>query len=143
MEPGSLVFSSLFTGRSKLPLIQVTTCLSTVAWHIPLNFFAYDERGDMCHLQTANLEGFDIERSISLVPSDGEFALATYRASHAITPPYRLQVNVESDAASEYKVCLADVGRVGEGPWDVQRVGWDGSELQVVMQRDARVLKRL
>ena len=73
------------------------------------------------YVQTANLEAFDTERSISLVPSDGEFALATYRTSHAITPPYRLQVNVESDAASEYKVRAGGASSKelggGEGFW--------------------------
>lgn len=54
--------------------------------------------------QVANLELFDVERSISLVPPDGEFALANYRTSHGIRPPFRLSIGTEPDAASEYKV---------------------------------------
>jgi len=54
--------------------------------------------------QVANLELFDVERSISLVPPDGEFALCNYRTSHGIRPPFRLSVGTEPDAASDHKV---------------------------------------
>jgi hypothetical protein len=47
---------------------------------------------------------FDVERSITLVPPDGEFALANYRTSHGIRPPFRLSVGTEPDAASDHKV---------------------------------------
>jgi hypothetical protein len=56
-------------------------------------------------LQVADLSLFDVERSISLVPPDGEFALANYRTSHGIRPPFRLSVGTEPDAASDHKVC--------------------------------------
>jgi AP-4 complex subunit mu-1 len=52
----------------------------------------------------ANLELFDVERSISLVPPDGEFALVNYRTSHGIRPPFRLTIHTEADAASDHKV---------------------------------------
>jgi hypothetical protein len=59
------------------------------------------------HVQVANLEAFDTERSISLVPPDGEFALANYRTSHALRLPFRLSISTESDPASDHKVgCL-------------------------------------
>lgn len=47
-----------------------------------------------------------MERSISLVPPDGEFALANYRTSHGIRPPFRLSVGTEPDEASDHKVCV-------------------------------------
>jgi hypothetical protein len=56
------------------------------------------------HAQVANLEAFDTERSISLVPPDGEFALANYRTSHALRLPFRLSISTESDPASDHKV---------------------------------------
>jgi hypothetical protein len=54
--------------------------------------------------QVANLEAFDTERSITLVPPDGEFALANYRTSHALRLPFRLSITTESDPASDHKV---------------------------------------
>ncbi|GBF92450.1 AP-4 complex subunit mu [Raphidocelis subcapitata] len=53
--------------------------------------------------EAANLDAFDSERSISLVPPDGEFALLNYRTTHAIRPPFRLSVSVEPDGASDRK----------------------------------------
>lgn len=53
--------------------------------------------------QVANLEAFDTERSISLVPPDGEFALVNYRTSHGLRLPFRLTVNTERDAAADDK----------------------------------------
>eukprot|EP00878_Enallax_costatus_P022779 GHUV01024189.1.p1 GENE.GHUV01024189.1~~GHUV01024189.1.p1 ORF type:complete len:320 (+),score=69.87 GHUV01024189.1:300-1259(+) len=54
--------------------------------------------------ECANLDAFDTERSISLVPPDGEFALANYRTSHGLRPPFRLSITTEADAASDHKV---------------------------------------
>jgi AP-4 complex subunit mu-1 len=47
---------------------------------------------------------FESERSITLVPPDGEFALANYRTSHGIRPPFRVSIGTEPDAASSDKV---------------------------------------
>lgn len=57
-------------------------------------------------LQCANLDAFDTERSISLVPPDGEFALANYRTSHGLRPPFRLSIITEPDMTSDMKVRL-------------------------------------
>ncbi|KAF8070972.1 AP4M [Scenedesmus sp. PABB004] len=56
--------------------------------------------------ECANLDAFDVERSISLVPPDGEFALANYRTSHGLRPPFRLSIATESDAASDHKAVV-------------------------------------
>lgn len=56
--------------------------------------------------EVADLSLFDVERSISLVPPDGEFALANYRTSHGIRPPFRLSVGTEPDAASDHKAMV-------------------------------------
>eukprot|EP00879_Flechtneria_rotunda_P017330 GHRR01018154.1.p1 GENE.GHRR01018154.1~~GHRR01018154.1.p1 ORF type:complete len:327 (+),score=106.14 GHRR01018154.1:855-1835(+) len=61
---------------------------------------------DVTFHEVANLDAFDTERSISLVPPDGEFALANYRTSHGLRPPFRLNITTESDAASEYKAVV-------------------------------------
>ncbi len=55
----------------------------------------------------ANLESFDVDRSISLVPPEGEFALLNYRTSTAgFKPPFRLQATLEPDPASQQKALL-------------------------------------
>jgi AP-4 complex subunit mu-1 len=43
------------------------------------------------------------------VPPDGEFALANYRTSHGVRPPFRLSVGTEPDAASNTKVSVGCV----------------------------------
>ncbi|GLC41360.1 hypothetical protein PLESTB_001020500 [Pleodorina starrii] len=70
------------------------------------------ERGAMVVLddcnfhEVANLDSFDVDRTISLVPPDGEFALMNYRTSHGLKPPFRLHTSVEADPHSEYKALL-------------------------------------
>lgn len=56
--------------------------------------------------EAANLEAFDTERSISLVPPDGEFALLNYRTTHGLRPPFRLHVTVEPDPTSDHKALV-------------------------------------
>eukprot|EP00775_Hariotina_reticulata_P013061 gene13061-13188_t len=56
--------------------------------------------------EVANLEAFDTERSITLVPPDGEFALANYRTGQGLRPPFRLSISTDSDPASEYKALV-------------------------------------
>ncbi|KAI8470762.1 MAG: Mu homology domain-containing protein [Monoraphidium minutum] len=57
--------------------------------------------------EAANLEAFDTERSISLVPPDGEFALLNYRTTHGLRPPFRLHVSVDPDPSSDHKALLS------------------------------------
>lgn len=62
---------------------------------------------DDCNFhEVANLESFDVDRTISLVPPDGEFALMNYRTSHGFKPPFRLHTTVEADPNSSHKACL-------------------------------------
>lgn len=58
------------------------------------------------HSQLANLDSFDIDRTISLVPSEGEFALMNYRTSSGFKPPFRLYCSVDSDPASPLKALM-------------------------------------
>eukprot|EP00201_Polytomella_parva_P010084 CAMPEP_0175072456 /NCGR_PEP_ID=MMETSP0052_2-20121109/19924_1 /TAXON_ID=51329 ORGANISM="Polytomella parva, Strain SAG 63-3" /NCGR_SAMPLE_ID=MMETSP0052_2 /ASSEMBLY_ACC=CAM_ASM_000194 /LENGTH=431 /DNA_ID=CAMNT_0016339971 /DNA_START=54 /DNA_END=1346 /DNA_ORIENTATION=+ len=63
---------------------------------------------DDCNFhEVANLESFDLDRTISLVPPDGEFALINYRTSRGFKPPFRLYVGVESDGEFEFKAGLS------------------------------------
>ena len=57
--------------------------------------------------KAANLEAFDSDRAISLVPPDGEFALVNYRTSHGVRAPFRLQLLVEPDGSSELKALVS------------------------------------
>ncbi|MEW5310417.1 MAG: hypothetical protein WDW38_002216 [Sanguina aurantia] len=62
---------------------------------------------DDCNFhECANLESFDIDRTISLVPPDGEFALMNYRTSHGFKPPFRVTTSLEADPASDFKAIL-------------------------------------
>mmetsp|Transcript_22213 Transcript_22213/g.38009 ORF Transcript_22213/g.38009 Transcript_22213/m.38009 type:complete len:453 (+) Transcript_22213:117-1475(+) len=56
--------------------------------------------------EVANLESFDTDRTITLVPPEGEFALLNYRTSSGIKPPFRLQTSLEADPTSETKALL-------------------------------------
>lgn len=56
--------------------------------------------------QVADLASFDVDRTITLVPPEGEFALMNYRTSHGLKPPFRLSVTVDADPASDTKALL-------------------------------------
>lgn len=56
--------------------------------------------------EVANLEIFDQDRTISLVPPEGEFALINYRTSTNLKPPFRLQATCEPDPAATNKALL-------------------------------------
>ena len=57
--------------------------------------------------ECANLDHFDVDRTISLVPPDGEFALMNYRTTHGFKPPFRVHATVEPDTMSDSKAILA------------------------------------
>jgi len=59
---------------------------------------------------TPTSDSFDTERSISLVPPDGEFALVNYRTTHGLRPPFRCK-----RAASAFGLGWLGVGWVGRG----------------------------
>mmetsp|Transcript_5129 Transcript_5129/g.11158 ORF Transcript_5129/g.11158 Transcript_5129/m.11158 type:complete len:447 (+) Transcript_5129:390-1730(+) len=51
---------------------------------------------DDCNFhECANLESFDVDRTISLVPPEGEFALMNYRTTHGFKPPFRVQTSLQ------------------------------------------------
>eukprot|EP00798_Chlamydomonas_sp_ICE-L_P015170 gene15170-21242_t len=56
--------------------------------------------------ECANLDAFDTERIITLVPPDGEFALMNYRTTHGFTPPFRVYMTVEPDPISIDKASI-------------------------------------
>ncbi|KAL6759889.1 Mu homology domain-containing protein [Haematococcus lacustris] len=56
--------------------------------------------------EVANLESFDLDHSVSLVPPEGEFALLNYRSSQGLKPPFRLQAVTEADPGSSTKALL-------------------------------------
>mmetsp|Transcript_12303 Transcript_12303/g.36092 ORF Transcript_12303/g.36092 Transcript_12303/m.36092 type:complete len:445 (-) Transcript_12303:237-1571(-) len=62
---------------------------------------------DDCNFhECANLESFDIDRTITLVPPEGEFALLNYRTTGGFKPPFRLHAVMEPDAAMPNKALL-------------------------------------
>lgn len=62
---------------------------------------------DDCNFhECANLESFDIDRTISLVPPDGEFALMNYRTTRGFKAPFRLSASMEADPITDTKALL-------------------------------------
>lgn len=62
---------------------------------------------DDCNFhECANLESFDIDRTISLVPPEGEFALINYRTTRGFKPPFRLHTTIEPDPMTDSKAML-------------------------------------
>ncbi len=52
------------------------------------------------------MDSFDLDRTISLVPPEGEFALINYRTSSGFKPPFRLLTTVEPDPQMANKALL-------------------------------------
>ncbi|GMH33164.1 hypothetical protein BSKO_00998 [Bryopsis sp. KO-2023] len=96
---------------------------------------------DVSYHECAQMEMFDIDRSITLVPPDGEFALMNYRVGSSFPPPFRVYTSVDEDQASSMKAYLTlkvrcelprDKGASAlevevPMPKSVQRVSCDGS----------------
>lgn len=62
---------------------------------------------DDCNFhESADLKNFDLDRTITLVPPDGEFALMNYRTSHCAKPPFRVYSSLEQDPNSDMKALL-------------------------------------
>jgi hypothetical protein len=62
----------------------------------------YDS-GDARGAQSVSLERFETERTLELVPPDGEFAVMNYRSTHPFKPPFRVTCSVEEDAHLAFK----------------------------------------
>ena len=90
-------------------------------------------------------DAFDTERSISLVPPDGEFALLNYRTTHGLRPPFRLHVSVDPDPASDHKA-LVSLRLFADAPPDkVRRRGGrssGGALRSVPVERPPAMLQR-
>lgn len=54
--------------------------------------------------ECADLSQFEMDRSISLAPAPGEFALMNYRCTAGIRPPFRVMTSIEQDPLSPFKV---------------------------------------
>jgi hypothetical protein len=70
--------------------------------------------GDARGAQSVSLERFETERTLELVPPDGEFAVMNYRSTHPFKPPFRVTCSVEEDAHSAFKA-RAPAPRRGHG----------------------------
>ena len=52
----------------------------------------------------AQLDQFEMDRSITLTPAPGEFALMNYRCTSSIRPPFKAYTSIEPDPSSPFKV---------------------------------------
>ncbi|KAF3786882.1 AP-4 complex subunit mu [Nymphaea thermarum] len=60
---------------------------------------------DDCNFhETVHLENFDLDRTLTLVPHDGEFSVMNYRMTQEFKPPFR--VNAVIEEAGSFKACL-------------------------------------
>lgn len=60
---------------------------------------------DDCNFhQSVTLDRFETERTLQLVPPDGEFAVMNYRSTYPFKPPFRVVTTVEEDPNSGLKV---------------------------------------
>ncbi|KAK9834962.1 hypothetical protein WJX81_000070 [Elliptochloris bilobata] len=74
--------------------------------------FGYGRASDIVQLDDCNfhesvsLERFETERTLELVPPDGEFAVMNYRSTHPFKPPFRVTCTVEDDPHSAFKAII-------------------------------------
>ncbi|KAK9833100.1 hypothetical protein WJX74_007199 [Apatococcus lobatus] len=62
---------------------------------------------DDCNFhESVSLDRFDTERTLELVPPDGEFAVMNYRSTYDFKPPFRVNVVVEPDRNSSLKALV-------------------------------------
>ncbi|CAN6465784.1 unnamed protein product [Victoria cruziana] len=59
---------------------------------------------DDCNFhESVHLENFDLDRTLTLVPPDGEFSVMNYRMTQEFKPPFR--VNAVIEEAGSFKAC--------------------------------------
>ncbi|KAH9611227.1 hypothetical protein KSS87_018043 [Heliosperma pusillum] len=75
--------------------------------------FGYSSSGsgvvilDDCNFhESVHLDNFDIDRSLSLVPPDGEFPVMNYRMTQEFKPPFRITALIEEAGALKAEVIL-------------------------------------
>ncbi|KAF8411373.1 hypothetical protein HHK36_003922 [Tetracentron sinense] len=62
---------------------------------------------DDCNFhESVHLDSFDIDRTLSLVPSDGEFPVMNYRMTQEFKPPFRINALIEEAGAFRAEVIL-------------------------------------
>ncbi|KAF8377362.1 hypothetical protein HHK36_030739 [Tetracentron sinense] len=62
---------------------------------------------DDCNFhESVHLDSFDIDRTLTLVPSDGEFPVMNYRMTQEFKPPFRINALIEEAGVSRAEVIL-------------------------------------
>ncbi|THG15982.1 hypothetical protein TEA_021522 [Camellia sinensis var. sinensis] len=62
---------------------------------------------DDCNFhESVHLDSFDIDRTLSLVPPDGEFPVMNYRMTQEFKPPFRINTLIEEAGALKAEVIL-------------------------------------
>jgi len=71
---------------------------------------SYSEYGtllDDCNFyEQANLDNFDIDRTLTLSPSQGEFSLMNYRTTGEVTPPFRVYTSLHDMAPFKVELLM-------------------------------------
>uniref|UniRef100_A0A7S3QPE7 MHD domain-containing protein n=1 Tax=Dunaliella tertiolecta TaxID=3047 RepID=A0A7S3QPE7_DUNTE len=108
---GAIQVKSYLTGNPPIK-IKLNDDLIIGRRDVPYGMGHVDASGALVYLddcqfhEVANLDSFDIDRTISLKPAEGEFALMNYRTSTGFKPPFRLHCTVDSDPASPLKAIM-------------------------------------
>ncbi|KAK1287526.1 hypothetical protein QJS10_CPB19g01523 [Acorus calamus] len=62
---------------------------------------------DDCNFhESVHLDSFDVDRTLTLVPPDGEFAVMNYRMTQEFKPPFRINALIEEAGALKAEVIL-------------------------------------
>ncbi|XP_031498652.1 AP-4 complex subunit mu [Nymphaea colorata] len=62
---------------------------------------------DDCNFhETVHLENFDLDRTLTLVPPDGEFSVMNYRMTQEFKPPFRVNAVIEEAGSFKAEVIL-------------------------------------
>ncbi|XP_057532286.1 AP-4 complex subunit mu isoform X1 [Amaranthus tricolor] len=62
---------------------------------------------DDCNFhESVHLDTFDLDRTLSLVPSDGEFSVMNYRMTQEFKPPFRITALIEEAGALKAEVLI-------------------------------------
>ncbi|KMT19719.1 hypothetical protein BVRB_1g007740 [Beta vulgaris subsp. vulgaris] len=62
---------------------------------------------DDCNFhESVHLDNFDLDRTLSLVPSDGEFSVMNYRMTQEFKPPFRINALIEEAGSLKAEVII-------------------------------------
>ncbi|GAU34943.1 hypothetical protein TSUD_312740 [Trifolium subterraneum] len=100
---GTIQMKSYLTGNPEI----------RVALNEDLSIGTSDYRGsgavilDDCNFhESVHLDSFDIDRTLSLVPPDGEFPVMNYRITQAFKPPFRINALIEETGPLKAEVTI-------------------------------------